>query len=446
MKPHTTNEYTVKDTFDFVSMLDGKDHRLVMGSLDVESLFTNIPLQETIDIVTNKVFEKKRKVNGISKRDFKRLLEISTKGTVFVFNGKYYKQKDGVAMGSPLGPALANAFLAHHETHWLEDCPLSFAPVFFARYVDDIFVLLRSSDHLTRLSEYLSSQHPNIKFTYELETDNTLPFLDVNVFRDADRFSSTVHRKSTFSGVYSNFKSFMPETYKRGLVSTLLYRAYSISSNYQCLHKEIENLKMIFSRNGYPMKFVDKCIFNFFNKIYEKKQPSPTVPKKEIMIILPYLGTTSWRIKNEIKRSFSKLLPFCSLKIVYKTTRRLSSCFSFKDKFHSSLLSGVIYSFNCSKCNLSYIGCTKRYWVKRLEEHTHVSALTGKSRTGMQVFTPMQHVRTCCPENTISKKDFSIIGFEKDPYLVQLKESILIKKQRPALNGNLTSVPLALFT
>ena len=89
MKPHTTNEYTVKDTFDFVSMLDGKDHRLVMGSLDVESLFTNIPLQETIDIVTNKVFEKKRKVNGISKRDFKRLLEISTKGTVFVFNGKY---------------------------------------------------------------------------------------------------------------------------------------------------------------------------------------------------------------------------------------------------------------------------------------------------------------------------------------------------------------------
>ena len=78
-----------------------------MASLDVESLFTNIPLDETIDIVTEKVFEKKTKVNGISKRDFKRLLEISTKGTVFFFNGSYYKQKDGVAMGSPLGPALA---------------------------------------------------------------------------------------------------------------------------------------------------------------------------------------------------------------------------------------------------------------------------------------------------------------------------------------------------
>ena len=63
----------------------------------------------------------------------------STKGTVFFFNGCYYRQKDGVAMGSPLGPALANAFLAHHETVWLEECPLSFAPIFFARYVDDIY-------------------------------------------------------------------------------------------------------------------------------------------------------------------------------------------------------------------------------------------------------------------------------------------------------------------
>ena len=149
VKSFTSNEYTVRDTFHFVSILDGKDHRLVMASLDVESLFTNIPLDETIDIVTEKVFENKVKVNGISKRDFKRLLEISTKGTVFIFNGHYYKQKDGVAMGSPLGPALANAFLAHHETVWLEECPLSFAPIFFARYVDEIYIeILIESFHI----------------------------------------------------------------------------------------------------------------------------------------------------------------------------------------------------------------------------------------------------------------------------------------------------------
>ena len=411
VKPFTSNEYTVKDTFEFVSLLDDKDHRLVMGSLDVESLFTNIPLDETITIITNKVFGKKRKVNGISKRDFKRLLEISTKGTVFYFNGKYYKQKDGVAMGSPLGPALANAFLAHYETLWLEECPLSFAPIFFARYVDDIFVLLRSGDHITRLAEYLSSRHPNIRFTYELENNNTLPFLDVNVFRDAGRFSSTVHRKSTFSGVYSNFGSFMPMIYKRGLVSTLLYRAYIISSSFQSLHKEIEDLKKIFRKNGYPTKFVDRCIFNFFNKLHEKREPVSTVPKKEVTIILPFLGTTSWRIRNDLKRSFNKILPFCTLKVVYKTARRLSSCLPFKDQFPKSLLSGVIYHYTCAKCNLSYYGCTKRYWEKRLEEHTHKSALTGGPLVGVQIFAPMKHARSC--DCHAMRENFEIIGFEK---------------------------------
>ena len=60
-------------------------------------------------------------------------------------------------MGSPLGPALANAFLCHHEADWLDDCPLSFAPVFYARYVDDIFVLLKSLGDVERLATYLSA-------------------------------------------------------------------------------------------------------------------------------------------------------------------------------------------------------------------------------------------------------------------------------------------------
>ena len=100
------------------------------------------------------MYGNKRKLDGLQRSDFKKLLEISTKGTVFFFNGSYYRQKDGVAMGSPLGPALANAFLSHHESRWLDECPLAFAPVFYARYVDDIFVLLRKSDHVTRLCEY----------------------------------------------------------------------------------------------------------------------------------------------------------------------------------------------------------------------------------------------------------------------------------------------------
>ena len=445
--PFTTNEYTVKDTFHFVSLLDGKDHRLVMASLDVESLFTNIPLDETIEIVTNKVFHQKSQVKGLSRHDFKSLLSLCTKGTVFYYNGNYYRQRDGVAMGSPLGPALANAFLCHHEATWIDECPLSYAPVFFARYVDDIFVLLRSKEHTARLAEYLSSMHANIRFTYEEESDNVLPFLDVNVYRDADKFASTVHRKVTFSGVYTNFNSFMPDTYKRGLVSTLLHRAFQITSSYISLHEEIERLKIIFAKNGYPSKFVDKCIFHFFNKIYNKRPAAEDPePKKEFVLVLPFLGSISWKTKSTLIRSFREFVPSSKLKVVFKSSKRLSSYFKFKDSFPKSLTSGVIYSYKCAVCNHCYIGSTKRFFEKRLEEHLHISALTGNRLQGLQVFTPMQHMRSDkCSSSTMSRDEFTIIGRDENPYLLTVKESIFISTLKPQLNNNQMSVPLSLF-
>ena len=117
----------------------------------------------------------------------------------------------------------------------------------------------------------------------------------------------------------------------------------------------------------------------------------------------------------------------------------------FKDKFPKSLLSGIIYKYTCAKCKLSYIGCTKRFWEKRLEEHTHVSGLTGKPRNGMIVYAPMQHVRTTCPGKRVAREDFEVIGHEKNRYLLEIKESILISTSRPKLNGNVRSVPLHLF-
>ena len=77
------------------------------------------------------------------------------------------------------------------------------------------------------------------------------------------------------------------------------------------------------------------------------------------------------------------------------------------------------------------IGCTSRYWEKRLAEHTHRSALTGKPLSGAQVFAPLQHVKSekCNPAGPIvTRDDFEIIGHDKDRYLLQVKESLLIKE------------------
>ena len=86
-----------------------------MGSLDIDSLFTNIPFEETTEIRTNNLFENSDIVHGLKKREFKDLLSLATKESYFMFNNILYKQIEGVAMGSPLGISLDNAFLAHHE-------------------------------------------------------------------------------------------------------------------------------------------------------------------------------------------------------------------------------------------------------------------------------------------------------------------------------------------
>ena len=84
-----------------------------MGSLDVDSLFTNVSLDETIDICINQLFENTDTVEGSTKSELKQLLGLPKKKSYFIFNGLLYKQIDGVAMSSPLGPALANAFLPY---------------------------------------------------------------------------------------------------------------------------------------------------------------------------------------------------------------------------------------------------------------------------------------------------------------------------------------------
>ena len=82
-----TNEFTVKDSFHFSEEIFDQQHGLYMGSFDVVSLFTNIPLEETIEICTNKLFKESETVEGLSKTEFKQLLSLATKDSNFIFDG-----------------------------------------------------------------------------------------------------------------------------------------------------------------------------------------------------------------------------------------------------------------------------------------------------------------------------------------------------------------------
>ena len=111
LDPLTKNEYTVKNSFHFAEEICEQDPSLPMGSLDVDLLFTNIPLDETIDICINQLFENTDTVEGFTQLELKQPLCLPTRESYFIFNGLLYKQTDVVAMGSPLGPSLANSFL-----------------------------------------------------------------------------------------------------------------------------------------------------------------------------------------------------------------------------------------------------------------------------------------------------------------------------------------------
>ena len=114
----TKTEFVLKDSFAFATDVRNQNPDLFMTSFDIDSLFTNLPLDETIELCVKKTFGRKKKFKGFTKNEFKTLLEFATKDALILFNGKYYEQIDGVAMGSPLGPTLANVFLCHWEEIW----------------------------------------------------------------------------------------------------------------------------------------------------------------------------------------------------------------------------------------------------------------------------------------------------------------------------------------
>jgi len=182
----TNNNYIIKDTFDFVNRVSKltNNNNQHMVSFDVESLFTNIPTTETINIILDRAFPNSEtlKFEGMKRETLKKLLIICTQESHFQFNGRCYEQIDGVAMGSPLGPLFANIFMDHFEQKHMEALT-NLGVTNWMRYVDDVFATIKDESCATKILEFLNTQHQNIRFTIELELNNKIPFLDTKVIK-----------------------------------------------------------------------------------------------------------------------------------------------------------------------------------------------------------------------------------------------------------------------
>ena len=194
-------------------------------------------MEETINNSRDCLFGNEGKINNFSRKDFKKVLRMASQNNFFNFDGKIYKQTDGLAMGSSLRPSLANAFLCFHKQIWLNDCPEEFKPVYYRRYVDGIFALFRLHDHLEKLFKFETLNLPMRKKV----TIHCLFW--IFWYQDQKMVLKHVYHKPTFSGVYSNLNSFNYNQYKIGLIFTLLFRTFSITFEFSKFHTVVNHFK-----------------------------------------------------------------------------------------------------------------------------------------------------------------------------------------------------------
>jgi predicted GIY-YIG superfamily endonuclease len=289
----------------------------------------------------------------------------------FLFNGALYRQVDGISMGSPLGPLLADIFTAKLEQSTLASSIQQLD--MYCRYVDDTFVLCPASQDIDHLLVACNNAHPSIQFTMEKEEGGALPFLDVLLKRrENGTLQRSVYRKASWVGQYINFQSFVPLQRKRNLVKNLAFRARSICSD-DTIQEEFDFLHMTFLRNGYPEKFVQKNL-----KEQTSRKPVFSVQKKKVYLRLQYKGEiVSERNKNRIARAVESAYPAANLQVFYTNRPILTPCN--KDKLPCSTASSVVYLFSCS-CGASYIGRTTRRLVQRTKEHIPSWLARGESR------------------------------------------------------------------
>ena len=452
------SRHVTKDSFSLDFLKNSQLNGCYFVSYDVISLFTNIPLDETINLILTALYPKIPNVaakgqlfNGMTKTIFKNSLNHCLKDNVFVFNGIFYKQIDGCAMGSPLAPILADIFMNHlletkisREQHDFLNVTFvgngDFSTFFlrvFIRYVDDTLAVFENEEDADRFLNYLNSLHPNIKFTCDKEVSDKLPLLDLLLIKDSDsnveNISVTVYRKPTHSGVFTHFLSFVPFRYKIGLVKTLFDRAFKICSNWKLLHNELEKIVYMLSLNGYRKNFTYKIISKELdNRVQTGQKPIYEGPEKlKIYFKLPYIGDISKKVRECINNS----LPG-KLKLIYTNTySKLGHKFGFKDKQPKILKHDVVYRITCS-CKRKYYGETSRPLKVRFDEHIDINSSSEVGR----------HLASS-PGCHITFDDCEIIAHESNMYKRRLIESLFIAENNDGnlLNDNTKSVPLYLF-
>ena len=223
------SNHHIQNTMDFVDQI--KEVKLKteesMVSYDVTALFTSVPIPPVLKIIEEKLNEDKDLLQrtSMNTRHIIRLLEFCLRSTYFVFQGQYYEQTEGAAMGSPLSPIIANIYMEHFETRALETAP--HPPTLWKRYVDDTFVIIETT-YKDEFFQHINGIEQKIQFTTEItRADGSLPFLDTLVTVQEDgSLSTSIYRKPMHTNQYLQWDSHHSIANKYSVINSLMHRAY----------------------------------------------------------------------------------------------------------------------------------------------------------------------------------------------------------------------------
>ena len=448
LAPLAKSIYTIESTKDFLDKLKQKSIHpdYLMVSFDVVSLFTNVPLDYTIDLILKQVYEEKLIETKFKKMQLRELLNMCTKEMHFAFNEEMYKQIDGVAMGSPLGPVIANIFMVHLETHLIPQMGDKVAS--WGRYVDDTFTFVKANciDDIIR---ELNGFHRDIQFTYEVEKERSITFLDVLIRRKTDGFfETTVFRKKSATNLYVNWKAFAPRGWKIGTLKGIIRRAFLICSEEEGLAKELRHIKHVFvDINGYPKRIVNNNIKQIKRKL-EIEAQNVEVPNGNTLVsdgevsfpymCLPYKGREGENILKRFQNKIKNFLPNSVKPRISFKGKKLGSHFRIKDKVKEEHQSDLIYKyydqFDLGNQELKYVGETKVRYGTRTYQHLNTDKKSAVYK----------YIKRYKLDST--DENFGIIekGFDK-PIDRKLAEALYIKELKPVLNEQVQSFQLHLF-
>ena len=392
-----------------------------LGSLDVVSLFTRVPTDHVLDFVSRKIDEKIINV-PIPKDCFLELLRLCVNHNYFQFEDKFYRQKFGIAMGSPLSPVLANLFMEYIESELLPN--ISDKPVLWLRYVDDILFAWPDNLDFSQFFNQVNSLVPSIKFTCEWEQDDSIPFLDTTIHRLTSGFSFAIYRKPTHSNQFIHFFSWHPDHVKKGALHTLLLRAYRICDGVY-LNREINFLYNAFMRVGFPKRYIDsvhsRVKRNFF-QTQDLSTPEPPPPT----ISLPYNEYVQKSVVPIFKAHGCRVVNYASNAIKRNLVKNRPPYMGDKNDLP------CVYKIPCKTCPRSYYGESGRGLSTRVSEHERYVRREYKSKA------VYKHKTHATPNHEIDFEGAQALYHSDNWYNRLVVESTLILTKNNFNNGQST--------